>query len=91
MARLAKFRNEWLASDETELLEAGGKTLEKYGEFNLVYTLAGGDPTKFEQVLDVDYITILTTLRYNKDVEKVRKKMNKNLNEQIGDGTKNNT
>jgi hypothetical protein len=45
-----------------EELEAGIKTFEKFGEFNVIYSLANGDVTKYNGVFDLEYNDAFLTL-----------------------------
>jgi hypothetical protein len=49
---------------------AGIEIFEKYGFFNTVYSLANGDVTMFDKVLETPAETIFMTLMYEKDKRK---------------------
>lgn len=50
---------------------------EKYGYFKTLYSLANGDITKYEQLLETEAETIFMTLLFEKD----KRKYEKNLKE----------
>lgn len=59
-------------------MEAGIERFNKFGEFNLIYNLAGGDPTKYDKVFNITYSEAYTTLyrraeeaRFSKQLSKI--------------------
>ncbi len=57
--------------------EAGIEIFEKYGYFKTLHSLAGGDVTKYETILQTECETIFMTLLFEKD----KRKYEKNLRE----------
>lgn len=56
------------AEPTNEMIRAGIDMFEELGEFNLIYDMANGDPTKYEAVLELEYSVIFNTLvRKNKN------------------------
>ena len=62
-------------------MEAGIDRFNKFGEFNLIYTLANGDVTKYEKVFNITYSEAFTTLyrraeeaRFTKQLHKILKR-----------------
>ena len=59
-------RQRWLSRDaDSDQVQAGSEILASFGEFTTIDALAGGDVTKYDEILDLDLITALTKLKYN--------------------------
>lgn len=52
---------------DPEELEAGVEIFDKYGFFSTLHSLADGDITKYELILETEADTVFMTLLYNKD------------------------
>jgi hypothetical protein len=48
---------------------------DKYGVFNLLEELSGGDVTKFDTVLSMDCATLLIKLKLNQDKSEYEKRL----------------
>lgn len=84
----SKFFFEWLHSiqeKESKLLkseveqvekDAGIKRFEKFGEFNVIYSLANGDITKYDLVFNSSYNDAFLTLWRKVEESKFQKKLN---------------
>ena len=74
--RLKEIQRTWLASEsDTDSVQAGAKDLTQFGAFAMIDALAHGDITRFETVLKQDIITVLTKLKYDKDVTDFQKRL----------------
>lgn len=62
--------------DEDEV-EAGISRFDKFKNFNVIYSLAGGDITKFDIIFNVSYAEAFTTLYRKAEELRYSKKLNK--------------
>ena len=53
-------------------IKAGIKDLERFGKFGSVYSLSGGDPLKFSQVLDLTMYETTLTFKFRAALDKFR-------------------
>lgn len=67
---------------------AGIEVFDKYGFFNTVYSLADGDVTMFDKVLETPAETIFMTLMYEKDKRKFERNL-KRIYQQSNDVPRN--
>ena len=51
--------------------------LDKFGHFKTVDALAGGDILKYNDVLKVSYITVVTKMQYSAEVNKYQERLAK--------------
>lgn len=68
-----------MQSDAIEI-EAGVANFDRFGEFNAIYTLAGGDPTKFDAVFNLSYSEAFTTLARKAEEARFQKRLNRIIN-----------
>jgi hypothetical protein len=61
-------------------VEAGIDRFNKFGEFNLIYNLAGGDPTKYDAVFNITYSEAFTTLYRRAEETRFAKQLRKIIN-----------
>lgn len=59
--------------------EAGIDRFSKFGEFNLIYTLANGDVSKYEQVFNISYGEAFLTLYRKAEEARFAKQLRKNM------------
>lgn len=74
-----KFFERYKKLGENEITEeeinAGIENFDKFGFFNVVYSLANGDVTKFDNILLLPAETIYMTLIYEKEKRKYEKEL----------------
>lgn len=59
--------------------EAGIDRFTKFGLFNLIYTLANGDVTKYDQVFNISYGEAFLTLYRKAEETRFSKQLRKNM------------
>lgn len=67
--------------DEIEL-RAGMHEFDKFGEFNVIYSLAGGDFTKFDAAFNLEYRVAYETLKHKAEEARYQKRLNKLLQQE---------
>lgn len=55
----------------------GSKVMERYGVYNSLMKLSNNDPTKFSDLMEMEYAEIFTVLLYLKDVNELDIRMSK--------------
>ena len=75
---IAKLEEEFLASDpDADLINAGVRELDMFGDKVLIDTLAGGDITKWKEVLNLPYHFVFYKLAINNKQAKINKNYHK--------------
>ena len=62
---------------DADELKAGIDRFKRFGSFNMIDGLAGGDPTKYEAVLMIDCRTVLVKLLFNREQKDYSKRYQK--------------
>lgn len=63
-------------------VEAGVSNFDKFGEFNVIYSLANGDVTKYNAVFNIEYSEAFITLYRKAEEMRFTKKLNALLKKQ---------
>lgn len=69
---------------DDDQLEAGVKAFETFGAFGILYSLAGGDPTKYKEINEMDAESIYFTLLFEKAKNDYNDKLKKIYERQNG-------
>jgi hypothetical protein len=67
--------------DEMEI-QAGIKNFDKFAEFNVIYSLSGGDVTKYNAVFNLEYNEAFITLYRKAEEARYTSKLNKIISAQ---------